>query len=154
MATRIVFPDFMLAHWLPDEPCERCGRANYCRFVRYPTISQEGDDVAIRYPANCAACGGLKGIQIHMPILQFGYLLARIAKLDAWTKSRRSKASMQVSPGKPEIIQHWLDEFPAVLAQQARALLPNDADQASFGLGTEDWKDFLRRMGMEPGDGA
>ena len=59
-----------------------------------------------------------------MPILQFGYLLAQIEKLDAFTKSRRSKSSMQVSPGKPEIMQRWLDEFLAVLAQQARPEVP------------------------------
>lgn len=151
MASRIIFPDFMLAHWVPDEPCERCGRSDK-RFVRYPGIYQDGNDLEIRYPASCCACGCLSTIRIHLPILQFGYLLAEIEKLDNWTRSRRSKASMCVGPGNPTIIQGWLDEFPVVLAQQARSLLPNGADQAMFGMNADDWNDFLRRMEMERGD--
>ncbi len=131
----------------------------------FPRLNWGKTDIELVYPLRCP-CGGSGCVPIKLPTLLFGYILANVALVDA-AHRRRSKATMTVSPHhKSDMLARMLLDFDRLMGADATSTLrsppvpdseqnspdDNDADDAErvkFGFDKDEWKDFLRRLGLD-----
>lgn len=129
----------------------------------FPQLNWHGDEVELVYPLRCS-CGGTGSVPIIIPTLLFGYILATVALIDSANR-RRSKATMTVTPDSTDILTNILRKFDRLMETASAATLrspalpggginaidhdENEADRLSFGFDKKEWKEFLRRLGLD-----
>jgi hypothetical protein len=148
----VLSPDVVNAY-LTGYRCKGCGGLTHPLYVRYPTIKLTGSTAELLYPVFCG-CGRRGRIPIRMPVLLFGYVLARTHSLEAFLRANRSQAKMFVSPGPSIMLERIVADFAAVVAAYKGGLgqVPTDLERSKFGLSETEWPEFLRRLGF--GDNA
>ncbi len=175
MATRLIFPDYIVNNLIPLKACRRCGRSDRTFKLLFPQLHWHGAEIELIYPLRCP-CGGSGCVPIRLPTLLFGYILASVALVDA-ANSRRSKATMTVSPAlQGDILANIFRNFDRLMetcsattprsptlpvgeqsaiedddADEENAIGDNDddADRIKFGFDKNEWNEFLRRLGLD-----
>ena len=161
MATRLILPDYIVSNFVPPNACRRCGRSDMSFKLLFPRLSWGKTDIELVYPLRCP-CGGSGCVPIKLPTLLFGYILANVALVDA-AHRRRSKASMTVSPHhKGDMLANMFLEFDRLMEADATSTLrsppvpdseqdspDDDAERIKFGFDRDEWKAFLRRLGLD-----
>ncbi len=161
MATRLILPDDIVSNFIPPNACRRCGRSDRNFRLLFPRLKWGIANIELIYPLRCP-CGGSGCIPIKLPTLLFGYILANIALVDADHRCR-SKSTMTVSLNqKSDMLANifhdfdWLMEtnnnstmrsLPALEIEQ-NSPDDNDVERIKFGFDKDEWKDFLRRLGL------
>lgn len=150
MTFQIVLPFFIVGHFFRPEPCMQCRRIPDRLNVGYPFLKIEGDSVFIRYAGQCT-CGARQTIRFRLPLLFFGYILARFVILDAERKARRSKAEMRVTPKPCDFVAQFALELQGLIARQkeTKASELTDADRFALPMTDDDFSEFMRRMGFD-----
>ena len=131
----------------------------------FPRHNWGKTDIELVYPLRCP-CGGSGCVPVKLPTLLFGYVLATVALVDA-AHDRRSKATMTVSPHRRrDMLANMFRDFDRLMEADATSTLrsppvpdgeqnspdDNDADDAErikFGFDKDEWKAFLRRLGLD-----
>ncbi len=162
MATRLILPDYIVSHFVPPNACRRCGRSDMNIKLLFPKLRWGKTDIELVYPLRCPF-GGSGCVPIKLPTLLFGYILSNVAMLDAGNR-RRSKATMTLSPHiRSDMLKNMFRNFdrlmeadttstvrsPPVLSNSQTSLINNDAERIKFGFDKEEWKVFLRRLGID-----
>jgi hypothetical protein len=144
----LVLPPDVVGHYLVGYQCRKCGGLDNAR-VGYPAINLTDTTAEVLYPVFCE-CGRRGCVLIRMPVLLFGYLLARTHGLQSFLRADRSQAKMFVSPGPSLMFERIVADFTAVAAAYRGGLgrVPSDLDRAKFGFSEAEWPDFLRRLGF------
>jgi len=85
-----------------------------------------------------------------MPVLFFGYVVARFLILDSDKRARRSNAEMHVRPRECSLLHTFASSFRKLLDEQLRSAPDqlNDVDRLSFEFDEQEWADFTRRLGF------
>jgi hypothetical protein len=164
VATRLILPEYIVAGFVPPTPCTRCGRAGGDFNLLFPQLNWCGAEIELIYPLRCP-CGGSSCVPIRLPTLLFGYILASVALVDAANR-RRSKATMTVTPHRSDLLVDIFRKFDGLMKSSTAATLQSptpsnaernplngrdvqDAERAKFGFDENEWKDFLRRLGLD-----
>ncbi len=163
MATRLILPDYIVGNFVPAGACRRCGRSDGHFTLHFPQMHWYGAEVELIYPSRCS-CGGTGSVRIKVPTLLFGYILASVALVDSANR-RRSKATMTVTPSSTDILVDIFRKFDRLMETSSSAMprspaLPSDegnaidngvddAERIKFGFDKDEWKEFLRRLGLD-----
>ena len=162
MATRLILPGYIVSNFVPPNACRRCGRSDMSFKLLFPQLKWGKTEIELIYPLRCP-CGGSGCVPIKLPKLLFGYILANVALVDA-AHRRRSKATMVVSPNhKSDMLAKMFRDFDRLMEADATSALrlppvpdseqnspdDNDAERIKFGFDEDEWKAFLRRLGLD-----
>lgn len=155
MANQLVFSDWLLAHFLASFRCKACNDAEPLCVLQHPTIQSRGTDVVLRFPITCS-CGRATIFAFRLPILMFGFLLARQAIIDADRRGNRSAASMRLIGATSGLVPHLVFEYRRLM-RGLSALSPSGPtsdDQEALALTDSEWQEFLKRLGFDGGAAA
>lgn len=149
MQRPLVLRSDIVGTYLTGYRCKGCGGLVHPVCVRYPSIKLTDTTAELLYPVFCG-CGRRGCVPIRMPVLLFGYLLARTHALEAFVRADRSQAKMFVSPAPSPMFERIVADFGAAVAAYKGDLgrVPTDLDRSKFGLSETEWPDFLRRLGF------
>jgi hypothetical protein len=157
MQRPLVLPHEVICHYLHlmHYRCKNCGGFTYPLRVLYPAVRLNDNEAEVSYPVVCG-CNRRACLQIRLPVLLFGYVLARTQALEAFARRNQSKASMCVVPQPSKALEDMVADFARVMAAYdgGPAGQPTDLDRINFGLGEAEWSDFLRRLGLDGGTEA
>lgn len=166
--SRMILPNYIVGNFVPAKACRRCGRSDGSFTLLFPQLNWHGDEIELIYPLRCS-CGGSGCVRIRLPTLLFGYILASVSLVDA-ANHHRSKARMTVKASSTDILVNIFRNFdhlmeacataaprsPALPIGERNCIDGNDADDAErikFGFDKDEWKQFLRRLGLDrPGE--
>jgi hypothetical protein len=165
-----ILPDYLESGLVVGYRCPGCGRMDGWFQLHVPqlTLSSDGSCVRIVYPVQCS-CGRHGHVSTRLPILLYGYLLARVQILEA-RKSR--KQPKQVKPARSQLLDKFIRDFESAIDHYAsvRSTIegtrpsehhtnrprspnePSELDRLSFGLDDDSWRDFLKRLGLSEDD--
>ena len=162
MATRLILPDYIVSNFIPANACRRCGRSDMSFKLLFPQLKWGKTDIELIYPLRCP-CGGSGCVPIKLPKLLFGYILANVALVDA-AHRRRSKVTMTVLPHhQDDMLAKMFLDFDRLMEADATTTLrspssnrssiddhdADDVERIKFGFDKDEWKDFLRRLGLD-----
>lgn len=155
MANRLLFDDWLMAHFLASFRCTACKSTEPLCVLQYPTIQTRGTDVVLRFPITCS-CGRATIFSFRLPILLFGFLLARQAIIDADRRGNRSKASMRLIGATSGLVPHLVFEYRRLMRGLSTLSPsgPTSDDQEALALTDSEWREFLKRMGFDGGTAA
>ena len=160
--SKMILPEYIVTHFIPANACRRCGRSDLSFTLLFPQLKWGKTDIELIYPLRCP-CGGSGCVRVKLPKLLFGYILANVALVDA-AHRRRSQVTMTVSPHQRDdmLARMFLDfdrlmEAEATTTQRSlsvpdseqNSLDDNDTERIKFGFAKDEWKDFLRRLGLD-----
>ena len=160
--SKMILPEYIVTHFVPANACKRCGRSDLSFKLLFPQLKWGKTDIELIYPLRCP-CGGSGCVRVKLPKLLFGYILANVALGDA-AHRRRSKVTMTVLPHQRDdmLARMFLDfdrlmEAGATTTQRSlsvpdseqNSLDDNDTERIKFGFAKDEWKDFLRRLGLD-----
>ncbi len=155
MANRLVFSEWLLAHFLASFRCKACNDAEPLCVLRHPNIQTRETDVVLRFPITCS-CGRATMFSFRLPILLFGFLLARQAIIDTDRRGNRSMASMRLIGATSALVPHLVFEYRRLM-RGLSALSPSEPtadDREALALTDSQWREFLKRMGFDGGTAA
>lgn len=168
MATRLILPDYVVRNFVPPNACRRCGRSDMSFKLLFPRLTWGKTTIELVYPLRCP-CGGSGNVRIKLPTLLFGYILANVALVDT-AHRRRSIATMTVSPHqRSDMLTKMFLDFDRLMEANATTTLrsptmregerrsvgdndTSDAERVRFGFDKNEWKAFLRRLGLDSSD--
>lgn len=152
MATRLIFPNWLIAHFAARFTCSKCGHSDGTMTVHYPFITRRGDQVELRFPTRCA-CGQAGSFRVRLPLLLFGFLLAWLVLIDADQRARNSVATLPVLAHKSPLFRRLVGEYMQLISRlpAGAPAEPSAADQVALELGDDEWAQFLKRMGFNGG---
>ena len=147
MANRLLFPDYLVCDFLVGVCCKNCGESDQYWTLLPPLVTLEGAQVEVIFPIRCP-CGGSGSVSRRMPLLQFGYVVGKIAIMAAQRMQRRSKATMEVRAHRSELLSTLLCQYTELISEIGANMLlePSEQDRVKFGLAEEEWTDFLKRL--------
>lgn len=153
MANRLLFPDYIASDFLVGVCCKTCGRSDQYWTLLPPLVTLDGAQVEVIFPIRCP-CGGSGSAGRRIPLLQFGYVVGKVAIMDAQRMYRRSKATMDIRAHQSELLGTLLQQYTDLISQIGPNMLlePSECDRVKFGLGEKEWTDFMRRLLGEDGD--
>ena len=153
MANRLLFPDYLVCDFLVGVCCKNCGESDQYWTLLPPLVTLEGAQVEVIFPIRCS-CGGSGSVSRRMPLLQFGYVVGKVAIMDAQRMHRRSKATMEVRAHRSELLSTLLCQYTELISEIGANMLlePSEHDRIKFGLAEEEWTDFLKRLLGDDGD--
>ena len=163
---RLIFPHFMLGHFLVGWKCTGCGQPAHGLTLRFPRVRLEEDKIVLIYPARCP-CGERGCLTVVLPALFFGYVIGRLLVIDA-AKSR-SKAELLINAKPCALFESLCRECEKDIMQFAVEMTSDSSDPPAnqqeeggrsqeherfiFRLTLEEWKAFMKRLGFDDGDG-
>jgi len=167
-----LFPDFMLSEFRSGVVCDKCSQSGQMLTFHVPEIKRKGVFVEIWYRYKCT-CGWGSALRVELPLLLFGYVLARLAMIDTFRR-RLSKSTVPVLDGRCKQFFDFVRDFENLFEEYSKihtaGLLPPDKrgdelakatpnsptelDRLRFNLQDEDWREFLRRMGFGADEGS
>ena len=147
MANRLLFPDYVVCDFLVGVCCKKCGESDQYWTLLPPLVTLEGAQVEVIFPIRCP-CGGSGSVSRRMPLLQFGYVVGKVAIMDAQRAYRRSKATMQIRAHRSELLSTLHCQYTELICEIGPNILlePSETDRIKFGLAEEEWTDFLKRL--------
>ena len=153
MANRLLFPDYLVCDFLVGVCCKNCGESDQYWTLLPPLVTLEGAQVEVIFPIRCP-CGGSGSVSRRMPLLQFGYVVGKVAIMAAQRMHRRSKATMEVRAHRSELLSTFLFQYTELISEIGANMLlePSEHDRIKFGLAEEEWTDFLKRLLADDGD--
>jgi hypothetical protein len=157
----LVFPEFVLCHFVAAWQCRRCGRSGEEVTMRYLTITRTGASAELAFPIQCR-CGESGRLNTGLPMLFFGYVLARLVVLE---HIRRHRLELPVQPRSSQLFAQFAREYEQILiemgvpssSRSAMGLLattghPADHERFGFFMAEHEWNEFLRRLGLKEGE--
>ncbi len=153
MANRLLFPDYIACDFRVGVYCKNCGESDQYWTLLPPLVTLDGAQVEVIFPIRCP-CGGSGSVGRRIPLLQFGYIVGKVAIMDAQRMYRRSKATMDIRAHQSELLGTLLQQYTDLISQIGPNMLlePSEGDRVKFGLGEKEWTDFMRRLLGEDGD--
>jgi len=160
--SKMILPEYIVTHFVPANACRRCGRSDLNFKLLFPQLKWGKTDIELIYPLRCP-CGGSGCVPIKLPKLLFGYILVNVALVDA-AHRRRSKVTMTVLPHhRDDMLARMFLDFDRLMEADATTMLrspssdrssiddrsADDVERIKFGFDKNEWKDFLRRLGLD-----
>lgn len=153
----LILNEILLRHHLPEGPCPQCGRSSPYWELHHPFVTPKRGFVLLVYPAYCQACRFHTRIRIAMPLLEFGFRLARDAIRTAEKRAGRSRQRLILWRFDHDLDSGTRQAYKAFLAEVSifsRAEVCDD-EQELLGMSDEEWEAFKRRadLGVDDNDG-
>lgn len=162
--SRMILPDYIVSHFVPPKARARCGRSDGSFTLLFPQLNWHWDEIELIYPLRCS-CDGSGCVRIRLPTLLFGYILASVSLVDA-ANHRRSKARTTVKASSTDILVNIFRNFDHLMEACSTAVprspaLPgtersptgdtemDKAERLKFGFEKVEWREFLRRLGLD-----
>lgn len=166
MMNPLVLPTYVLQHLAKEWRCGGCGERGVVRLV-YPLVTEEQGTVRLAFPWRCG-CGQFGCLSIQMPILLFGYLLARVFLLET-SRRRRPKTETVVLPRESRCFLSFAQGYAETISRYINGSVHEesiDADVSNFGclkglsrpnalerlfflMPRPEWDAFMKRLGFE-----
>lgn len=166
-----ILPDYLESGLVVGYHCPGCGRMDGWFQLHFPrlALTSDGSCVRIVYPVQCS-CGRRGHVSTTLPILLYGYLLARVQILEAGKSRKQPK---QMKPARSQLLDKLIRDFETAIDHYAsvRSAIegsrpsephknrprspsqPSELDRLSFGLDDDSWQDFLKRLGLDDDEG-
>lgn len=152
-----------MPEFLKGLECKKCHQRTQQVRVLFPDVQREKNVVRLRYPIICQ-CGGRGSFKVELPVLFFGFILARVVLLE--TFRRRHQGEVDITPGDSRLFRDYVADFEQALVEFAEKALGlpcddvaeaiggpglTDMDRVRMGMSVQEWKEFLRRLGHDGG---
>ena len=153
MANGLLLPDYIACDFLVGARCKDCDNSDQTWTLLPPLVMLDGAQVEVIFPIRCP-CGGSGSVGRRMPLLQFGYVVGKVAIMAAQRKHRRSKATMEVRAHRSELLSTLSCQYTELISEIGANMLlePSEHDRIKFGWAEEEWTDFLKRLLGDDGD--
>jgi hypothetical protein len=166
---RSLIPEAILCELLAGAVCPACNRRDPTWTVSHEAVAVGPDCARLDLAVRCA-CGDRVVKRIHMPVLQFAYVLLCCAAVGRSPAAPRAvQPELRVRPRRSEPFRRMLAEYEQVVAdivcwartpaeRDPPRQVPGDnatgsrdaeATRTLWGMDPQEWASFMHRIGMD-----